>query len=284
MSLNPNIVCEPLNGFFGVSVGGLATLNLNLGRRYHKLVLTGDGTAGAPYGVNEFEYIKLKINGKEFYNLTPAEIHALNKLHGCGNYQNPKDLVIYFEQPWAETPALEDALCIGTGPGVQLFTIEIKVKSGLAKAPEIKGYQFYDLARQTVTENGTTYETALPLGEFKQILTYTKEFSAQAGGTHCYDVPVRGLLQALHFDTDKISEVEVFLGTTSIYHIKDKEFSRINNLHDMTDDGKWTHVMINQGRIKSGIVNAESTNFKIRVVADEAISPKCLVECVVYNL
>lgn len=282
--MNPNIICETLNGFFGVNVGGLATMNLNLGRRYHKIVLTGAGTEDSPFGVAEFEYVRMLINGMEFLRYTPAELHEINSLYSSGQYDDKDSLTIYFERPWAETPALEDALCIGTGPGVQLFTIEVKIKSGLSKVPELKGYQFYDLTRQTVTENGTTFETALPPGEFLQTVLYTKEIASLAGGVYCYDVPVRGLLQALHFDTDKIKEVEVYLGTTSIYHVTNKDFARINKMHDMNDSGKWTHIMLNQGRVKSGILNSQSTNFNIRIVSEEAISPKCIVDCVVSSL
>lgn len=282
--MNPNIVCETLNGFFGVSVGGLATMNLNLGRRYHKIVLTGSGTTESPYGVKEFEYVRMLLNGMEFLRYTPEQLHEINSLYGRGQYDDPNSLTIYFERPWAETPALEDALCIGTGPGVQLFTIEVKIKSGLDSVPELKGYQFYDLTRQTVTENGTTYETALPPGEFLQTVLYTKQFAANAGGVYCYDVPVRGLLQALHFDTNKIKEIEVYLGTTSIYHVKDKDFALINRMHDMEDSGKWTHIMLNQGRVKSGILNSEKTNFNIRVVTEEAIAPNCIIDCVVSSL
>ena len=124
----------------------------------------------------------------------------------------------------------------------------------------------------------------MPTGEFLQTVLYTKEISAVAGGVYCYDVPVRGLLQALHFDTNKIKDVEIYLGTTSIYHVTDKDFARLNNMHDMHDSGKWTHIMLNQGRVKSGILNSQAANFNIRIVAEEPISPKCIVDCVVSSL
>lgn len=117
-----------------VVAGGLATVHLPLGPKYHSLMINYKTNANQSTIESDIELVRIKVGGK-----TQRELSAKHILR-CINIPNGIAFVagylpIFFSEPWLRHKVDEEVLGWGTAD-VQSFSLEIKIASG-ATAPTL---------------------------------------------------------------------------------------------------------------------------------------------------
>ncbi|HEV2210081.1 MAG TPA: major capsid protein P2 [Verrucomicrobiae bacterium] len=134
-----------------VAASTTALIDVPCGQRYHYIVLThgyASGTntiAGAEANITE---IRVKSNSRIQRRISGTQLRDMNLLNGtqydCTGVPNTSPGVtfpIYFNEPWRETPADQDALAWSTA-GWLSFQVEVDL--GAASTPTLQAWAVID--------------------------------------------------------------------------------------------------------------------------------------------
>lgn len=119
--------------FFNVVADGVASLDLELGATFQKIILVLGGTAFSKAMITN---IRCKLNGKMFYEITGSRLDLINTYKGMG--VSATHLAIDFSEADAKTLGGMYSGGIGTAAGVSAFTIEVTIAG--ATAPTLESY------------------------------------------------------------------------------------------------------------------------------------------------
>jgi len=119
--------------FFNVAADGLAVLNIEPGETVQRIVLALGGTAFTKAMIT---LIRLKLNGKVFYETTGTYLDLINKYKGIAD--DAGFLTIDFSERDAKTLGGMYAGGIATGSGVTSFDVEVTIAG--ATAPTLEAY------------------------------------------------------------------------------------------------------------------------------------------------
>lgn len=140
---------DPITGINGVAVGGVANVNLDVGRRYHDLTFYYKSNANQATIEADILYIHLFVNGTLIREIIPAELFRENAANGKAFVAG--EIPIFFSEPWRASVMSEEATSWDMF-GQLTFTAKIGI-SGSATAPAITGVASYDFLRN-VDQNG----------------------------------------------------------------------------------------------------------------------------------
>jgi hypothetical protein len=169
--------------------------------------------------------IRLKIDGKVQRVMSAQQLIDLNDKNGI-NFAAGY-LHLCFAEPWARTPAGEDALAWGMAD-VSSFVIEVDIASGRT-SPSLASYAL---------------KSPMPrkLGAIKKWKRHVVAVSA-TGQYQVTTLPRIDAYSALHIQTSAISDISVKVGTIPEFEDLTREY-----LHDLlTNEGyspqsDWTHL------------------------------------------
>ncbi|MCE8508342.1 hypothetical protein KBY28_07745 [Ruegeria pomeroyi] len=120
----------------GVGAGQVATVQCPLGLTYERLyIYMNVDVAGTPTDVTHANWgnylgeIRLMVDGDAKFTMNAADIAAMNKFYA--QTMKPGVLPIFLSRPWLVTPMGQDQTAYATGVGVQNFTVEMDIKSGV---------------------------------------------------------------------------------------------------------------------------------------------------------
>ncbi|PLW75406.1 major capsid protein P2 [Cohaesibacter celericrescens] len=185
-----------LNDFTNVVAGAVATIDLPVRDRYHSVVLQvsqNDGVTKADM-IAAFGRIRVKINGKDQWNLTVAELFALNEQRGHEVVDG--FIPLLFSDPNARSYN-EETLTAWDMLGQSTFQIDVEIKSGTV-APSIIAY--------AETEASTK---PLQLGLIRKISKVRiANSNSGAAAITLTTLPLHGSVQALHFFETAANDVE----------------------------------------------------------------------------
>jgi hypothetical protein len=231
---------RPTPPVVGVVPGERATLELQIGPRYHKVVLEGTvkGPAGAPPAITDiFGLIRVLIDGKVQREHTVSELNALNALHGSefafesenlttpgaalGNADKGRFRVcIYFAEPFRKSYAADQMMAWPTAwPGNRTlgnFQLTIDI-------PTTAGTSLHDIKAYVSTDDnlGVLDSAGNPLMNISKCRRSTHIYTA-AGDLYITDLPRRDLYQELNFFTqagDPVSKVNIKLNDNEILDV-----------------------------------------------------------------
>lgn len=184
------MILRKLQPFFNVVADGVASIELELGMTYNRIVLNLGGTAFTKAMITN---IKGKINGKLFYEISGTRLDTLNKYKGI--YDSANYLTIDFTEINAKTVGGEFLGAIGTAEGVDSFTLELTIAG--ATAPTLTGHALVSPPR--------------PLMPVMAMVHHPVTFSA--GGKYPIQLPYgrdsNPLIKRLHFFHSNMTELEV---------------------------------------------------------------------------
>lgn len=194
-----------INGISGVAPGGVATLNLQLNRRYHGLkifasvteTVSGNATASDD-PTDVIDNVKLIVNGVVIRDLTPAEIIKLAQAN-FGGVAVTDHIPIFFSDPTRATVIGEEATSWDMF-GQNSFVLEIKLKAGTTN-PKVTTQASYDFGRNV--SGGKPF-----LNIVKQ---HSLTYNAPQGEFDIVNLPINLPIQRLHIEpsTGTVSSCEV---------------------------------------------------------------------------
>ena len=123
--------------FNSVGAGQVATVDMNVGPRYHNIKIFYKKNATKATIISHIEMINIKVNGKVIRGIKPAELFLMLEENGVPFKAGV--IPIYFSEPWRRNVVSEDVLAWATAIGVSSFQIEIVLATG-ATAPTLHGY------------------------------------------------------------------------------------------------------------------------------------------------
>lgn len=123
--------------FNSVGAGQVATVDMNVGPRYHNIKIFYKKNATKATIISHIEMINIKVNGKVIRGIKPAELFLMLEENGVPFKAGV--IPIYFSEPWRRNVVSEDVLAWATAIGVSSFQIEIVLAPG-ATAPTLHGY------------------------------------------------------------------------------------------------------------------------------------------------
>lgn len=123
--------------FNSVGAGQVATVDMNVGPRYHNIKIFYKKNATKATIISHIEMINIKVNGKVIRGIKPAELFKMLEENGVPFKAGI--IPIYFSEPWRRNVVSEDVLAWATAIGVSSFQIEIVLAAG-ATAPTLHGY------------------------------------------------------------------------------------------------------------------------------------------------
>lgn len=152
--------------FFNVVASGIATLNLELGPTYQRIILVLGGT----FTKAMITQIICKLNGKAFYTITGSCLDSINKYKGIKDAAGY--LTIDFSEITAKTPDGMYAGGVPTAKGVKAFTLEVTIAG--ATAPTLESYSEISAPRELgliagITHHPVTFSAA---GKYPIVLPY----------------------------------------------------------------------------------------------------------------
>lgn len=194
--------------FFNVVASGVASLDLELGMTYQRIVLVLGGTTFTKAMITR---IVAKLNGKIFYDITGSRLDSINKYRGLADDAN--HLTIDFSEPNAKTVAGMYAGGIGTQSGVSSFTLEVTIAG--ATAPTLA-------SKSMLTE-------PQPLGKIMGMVHHPVNLSA--GGKYPVILPhgpeAAHLIKRVHLFHSNVTALEVKKNGLEIFEdmlVADNEF------------------------------------------------------------
>lgn len=176
--------------FFNVVASGVASLELELGMTYNRIILELGGTTFTKAMITD---IKAKLNGKTFYNITGSRLDDVNEYRGLAS--DASYLTIDFVEPFAKTIGGMYGGGIGTAQGVSSFTLEVTIAG--ATAPTLASYSMLSAPK--------------PLGLIMGMVHHPVTFSA-AGKypiTLPYGPSAMHLIKRVHFFHTNMTQLEV---------------------------------------------------------------------------
>lgn len=138
-----------ITGINGVQVGGVASAELPVGRRYHSLTFYYKGTANQATIEADIVYIHLKVNGLLIRDINVAELFKENAANGRAFVAG--EIPIFFSEPWRASVMGEEATSFDL-TNQQTFTVDVAI-AGTAVAPAITGVSSFDYD-QNVDQTG----------------------------------------------------------------------------------------------------------------------------------
>jgi hypothetical protein len=194
-----------INGISGVAAGGVATLNMNLNRRYHALKLftsvtetVAGNTTPSTAPADVIEYVKLIVNGVVIRDLTPTQYIKLAQTN-FGGTAVTNHIPIFFSDPTRASVIGEEATSWDMA-GQNSFVIEIKFKAGTTN-PNVTTQASYDFARN--------------LADGKPFLSIVKQHAvtvnAPQGEYDIVNLPIALPIQRIHVEpsTGTVTSLEV---------------------------------------------------------------------------
>lgn len=177
-----------LAGFNNNGAGNTAIAQIQIGAAF-KCLLVKCATTANPVPTQAqintaFTAWVLKVNGAEKYNLSGAELAAINAYHGFADQNGYR--TIWFADPKQATIFAEDFLLYGTA-GMRTFTLEVTADAAAAGA--------------TLELYGLIDPRPLTLGAHR----VTQKYTEQVGGAGIYNVLLypaqaeRVFLEKIHF-------------------------------------------------------------------------------------
>lgn len=176
--------------FFNVVADGVATLELELGMTYDRVVLVLGGTTFTKAMITN---IKAKINGKLFYEISGSRLDTINKYKGI--FDDATHLTIDFTEINAKTVGGEHLGAIGTAEGVDSFTLEVTIAG--ATAPTLASYSMLSPPRPLLPVLSIVHHpvTLSAGGKYPVVLPYGRDSNP--------------LIKRVHFFHSNMTELEV---------------------------------------------------------------------------
>lgn len=134
---------EPITGINGVAAGGVATVSIPTGRRYHALVFKYKTNAVQATIEADILWIRLIVGGNMIREIIPSELFA--ELAANGIPFKAGRIPIFFSEPKRATVMEEEATSWDT-VGQTTFEVQFGVAAA-AVAPALTGYALYDYIR-----------------------------------------------------------------------------------------------------------------------------------------
>jgi len=134
---------EPITGINGVAPGGVATVSIPTGRRYHALCFKYKGNATQAVIEADILWIRLIVGGNMIREIIPAELNA--ELAANGIPFKAGRIPIFFSEPKRATVMEEEATSWDTW-GQSTFEVQFGIADA-ATAPALTGYALYDYIR-----------------------------------------------------------------------------------------------------------------------------------------
>ena len=202
-----------ISGFNGVVAGGVATLDIPVGRRYHALKVFLSATVASAPSTDPLLIItqaRLLVNGVELRALTPAQILGIANLNARTPDATTGELPFYFSEPWRASILGEEITSWDTNraTGAAVFTLELTFAAG-AVNPSAVAEASFDYGRN-VDQAGNP-----ALAIIKQT-RLTR--SNPAGIVDLIDLPQMRPIQRIHLQTSagSISYLEVWNDTVKV--------------------------------------------------------------------
>lgn len=154
----------PIAGINGVVAGGVATLNLPVNARYHRIVLNvTDGGAAAAVGT-VITGIKLLVGGVSVRDITPAQMINIAQANGYKPFLG--ELPIFFTEPYPRAVDLEPADTLSWDMFNQSsFQIQMTIAGGTV--PAITGFYEFDYFPNQL-KDGKPFNQAVSMHSFTQ--------------------------------------------------------------------------------------------------------------------
>lgn len=197
-----------MNDFTNVVAGGKATVDLGVRDRYHQIYLKVGQQAGNSRAdiIAAIGSIKLKINGKDQWDITAAQMFALNDQYNLPDHTG--FIPLYFSNPRGRTFA-DEIFTAWDMTGQTTFQAEVEIKAGVVN-PTIEAYA------RTVPG-----DPAIGLGmirKISQVRIPNNQIGADA--ITLDSLPLHGGVKALHlFETaaNDVTEVDIKLAKKTIF-------------------------------------------------------------------
>jgi len=199
-----------LNGMNGVVAGGVATLDIPVGRRYHAIKAFLSATVAAAPSTDPTAIVssaRLMVNGVVMRDLTPTQVINIAKLNGITPDTATGELPFYFSEPWRASVIGEESTSWDTA-GQSKFTLELTFLTA-AVSPACVVEAAFDYGRN-VDNAGKAF-----LAIVKQ-LRFTR--SNPAGAVDITDLPQQYPIQRIHLTTSAgvISSLEIWNDTVKV--------------------------------------------------------------------
>jgi len=199
-----------INGMNGVVAGGVATLDIPPGRRYHALKAWLAATVSSAPSTDPTVIIssaRLIVNGVVMRDLTPTQVLNIAKLNGITPDATTGELPFYFSEPWRASVIGEESTSWDMF-GQSKFTLELTFLT-TALSPSCVVEAAFDYGRN-VDGTGKNF-----LAIVKQ-LRYTR--SNPTGAVDIIDLPQQYPIQRIHLTTSagSISSLEIWNDTVKV--------------------------------------------------------------------
>ncbi len=132
-----------ITGFNGVAPGGVASVAIPTGRRYHGVVLKYKGNANQATIEADILWIRLIVGGNLIREVIPAEL--FKELAANGIAFAAGRIPLFFSEPWRATVMEEEATSWDT-VGQSTFEIQVGIAAA-AVAPTLAGHGIFDYIR-----------------------------------------------------------------------------------------------------------------------------------------
>lgn len=201
-----------INGIEGIVVGGTATANVPINRRYHSLKVIVSEALSA-LAVDVVSKVRLYVNGQIMRDLTPAQYIAIASLNGIT--ASTGEIPIFFSEPWRATVLGEEATSWDLFEQTKC-TLEITFKTGI-NSPQCKVLASYDYGRNV---SGNTNFLSI----IKQLV---QTYNAPSGQYDLVTIPVSNPLQRIHLSasTGTITNVDVYRDNEKVHEGSDVQNS-----------------------------------------------------------
>lgn len=201
-----------LNGIEGVAVGGVATVNVPTGRRYHMLkpFVTSTVGGGTTNPITILDYVRMLVNGVLMRDLTPTQVIAISNFNNITPAAS--ELPVYLSEPWRATIIGEEATSWDLHAQAKC-TMELKFKA-TATAPTCVVLASFDYGQNIVGEGAAARNF---LSIIKQ-QAYTYNVGAIADLT---TLNVKYPIQRIHIQTDAgtVTSVQVMRDSEIVYDV-----------------------------------------------------------------
>ena len=242
--------------FFNVGANSVASLELDRGMTYNRIVLQLGGTT---FPKTDIDRIVCKLNGKIFYDVTGSRLDSINKYRGLAD--DASYLTVDFSEPTAKTVGGELIGGIGTAEGVSSFTMEVTI--GGATAPTLQSWAIIGPPR--------------PLGRVLAMVHHPVTFSA--GGKFPVVLPhgpeAGHLIKRVHFFHSNMTSLEVkknglLIGEeldSAVVEFVQAEYGRA------PQSGLYVYDPVVSGNQRDAVVtgNARSMSFNVTVSASDTV-------------
>lgn len=234
----------PLPTFSNVAEGAVATVNCPVGLTYEAIVLAYGGTTFAPANMAKIE---VKANGKALWDLSGAQLVALNKFYGVEDSSG--FLTLYFARPWMKNIIDQRLTAIGTS---DISTLSVHVTISGSTAPELAAHAIQSAAQ--------------PLGLVAKIRTFPRSF-AVSGQQEIDSLPRGGArIAAVHLFKADVTGVEIDVNGMRVYDASKTLASEVQTQNGRVPvTASATHVdFLLDGDIQHALALVGVQDFRIR--------------------